>query len=216
MRARGCPTVRLSRSSSRPRVASCSASSLITGSRLEAEDIVQEAFTRVFQHWDRVREMENPAGYLERTAMNVFRSQYRRATMAVRRTIGTAPEQDAFEAIEDRDVATRALAILTPRQRRQSCSPRDSGTRATRPPGSWESNRPRSGRSRIKHAVRWSKHGVRPMAHSGARSNERSSATSRADSPSIRSTNGGSASTAGAARPQVWSEWSWAASSSCR
>ncbi len=90
---------------------------VITGSRLEAEDIVQEAFTRVFQHWDRVREMENPAGYLERTAMNVFRSQYRRATMAVRRTIGTAPEQDAFEAIEDRDVATRALAILTPRQR---------------------------------------------------------------------------------------------------
>jgi RNA polymerase sigma-70 factor (ECF subfamily) len=90
---------------------------VITGSRLEAEDIVQEAFTRVFQHWDRVREMENPAGYLERTAMNVFRSQYRRATVAVRRTIGTAPEQDAFEAIEDRDVATRALAILTPRQR---------------------------------------------------------------------------------------------------
>ena len=71
----------------------------------------------MFQHWDRVREMENPAGYLERTAMNVFRSQYRRATMAVRRTIGTAPEQDAFEAIEDRDVATRALAILSPRQR---------------------------------------------------------------------------------------------------
>ena len=90
---------------------------VITGSRTEAEDIAQEAFTRVFQRWERVREMENPAGYLERTAMNVFRSQYRRATMAVRRTIGTAPEQDAFGAIEDRDVATRALAILSPRQR---------------------------------------------------------------------------------------------------
>lgn len=90
---------------------------VITGSRLEAEDIVQEAFTRVFQRWDRVREMENPAGYLERTAMNLFRSQYRRAAMSVRRTIGAAPEQDVFEAVEDRTVVSRALAALTPRQR---------------------------------------------------------------------------------------------------
>lgn len=90
---------------------------VITRSRAEAEDIVQEAFTRVYHHWDRVREMENPSGYLERTAMNVFRSQYRRATMALRRSIGVAPERDVFQAVEDRDVATRALAVLTPRQR---------------------------------------------------------------------------------------------------
>jgi RNA polymerase sigma factor (sigma-70 family) len=90
---------------------------VITGSRAEAEDIVQEAFTRVFQHWERVREMENPSGYLERTAMNVFRKQYRRAKMGMRRTAGVAPERDVYQAVEDRDVATRALAVLTPRQR---------------------------------------------------------------------------------------------------
>lgn len=91
--------------------------SVITGSRSEAEDIVQEAFTRVFQRWDRVGTMENPAGYLERTAMNVFRNQYRRAAMALRRSIGVAPDLDVFQAVEDRDVAARALALLTPRQR---------------------------------------------------------------------------------------------------
>ncbi len=90
---------------------------VIVGSRAEAEDIVQEAFTRVYQHWDRVRDMEDPAAYLERTAMNVFRNQYRRATMAVRRSLRAAPERDVFQAVEDRDVATRALAVLTPRQR---------------------------------------------------------------------------------------------------
>lgn len=90
---------------------------VITGSRQEAEDILQEAFTRVLQRWERVREMENPAGYLERTAMNVFRSQYRRAAISVRRTIGAPPEQDVFQAVEDRDVASRALAMLAPRQR---------------------------------------------------------------------------------------------------
>jgi RNA polymerase sigma factor (sigma-70 family) len=90
---------------------------VITGSRTEAEDIAQEAFTKVFERWDRVRGIENPAGYLEITAMNVFRNQYRRASMALRKTVGAAPAQDVFQAVEGRDVAVRALAELTPRQR---------------------------------------------------------------------------------------------------
>lgn len=90
---------------------------VITGSRSEAEDILQEAFTRIFQRWDRLSEIQNPAGYLERTAMNVFRNQYRRAGLALRRSVGIGPDQDVFQVIEDRDLATRALASLTPRQR---------------------------------------------------------------------------------------------------
>jgi RNA polymerase sigma factor (sigma-70 family) len=90
---------------------------VITGSRSEAEDIAQEAFTRVFEKWERIAGIENPGGYLERTAMNVFRNQYRRAGLAVRRTVRLAPEQDVFQLVEDRDVASRALAQLTPKQR---------------------------------------------------------------------------------------------------
>ncbi len=91
--------------------------SVITGSRSEAEDLAQEAFTRVFERWDVVGEMEDPAGYLHRTAMNVFRNDFRRVKQALKRTARVAPEQDVFKDVEDRDQATRALAALTPRQR---------------------------------------------------------------------------------------------------
>jgi len=91
--------------------------SVITGSRREAEDLAQEAFVRIFERWDVVATMEAPAGYLHRTAMNLFRNQYRRAKVALGRAVGLGPQQDVFKAVEDRDVAARALASLSPRQR---------------------------------------------------------------------------------------------------
>jgi RNA polymerase sigma factor (sigma-70 family) len=92
--------------------------SLVTGSRQEAEDVMQVAFMKVFERWDRVAAMENPEGFLYRVAMNEFRSRYRRAKRAIRRTITAAPTDDAFEeAIEDRDVVIRALRELVPQQR---------------------------------------------------------------------------------------------------
>ena len=92
--------------------------SLVTGSRQEAEDVMQVAFMKVFERWDRVAAMENPDGFLYRVAMNEFRSRYRRAKRAIRRAITSAPSDEAFEeAIEDRDVVIRALRELVPRQR---------------------------------------------------------------------------------------------------
>lgn len=90
---------------------------VITGSRAEAEDIAQEAFTNVFERWSEVRDMDNPTGYLYRSAINTFRSGRRRAGRALRRAVGLAPPPDVFAAIEDRDVALHALSRLTPRQR---------------------------------------------------------------------------------------------------
>jgi RNA polymerase sigma factor (sigma-70 family) len=85
---------------------------VITGSAGEAEDIAQEAFTRLYERWGSVSSMDDPAGYLHRTAMNVFRKQLRRAKVAAKRTVGLGPERDVFE-----DVAIRAIAPLPPRQR---------------------------------------------------------------------------------------------------
>jgi RNA polymerase sigma factor (sigma-70 family) len=90
---------------------------VITGSRSEAEDLAQEAFTRVFERWEIVAGMEDPAGYLHRTAMNLFKSQYRRAATALKRAIGLGPERDVFKDVEDRHVARHSLSSLTPRQR---------------------------------------------------------------------------------------------------
>lgn len=90
---------------------------VITRNRQEAEDLSQEAFARLWERWDAIGAMENPTGYLHRTAMNLFRSRYRRALIAARRGIGHAAEVDAYEAIDDRQVALQALGTLTPRQR---------------------------------------------------------------------------------------------------
>jgi RNA polymerase sigma-70 factor (ECF subfamily) len=90
---------------------------LITGSRFEAEEIAQEAFLAVWQRWDRVGGMENPAGYLYRTAMNAFRRRRRRAALALRRAVGRGHEEDAFAAADTRDALDRALAGLSRRQR---------------------------------------------------------------------------------------------------
>jgi RNA polymerase sigma-70 factor (ECF subfamily) len=90
---------------------------VITRNRQEAEDLSQDAFARMWERWDTVGAMENPAGYLHRTAMNLFRSRYRRALLAARRGIGIATQEDAFEAVDDHQVALQALSNLAPRQR---------------------------------------------------------------------------------------------------
>ena len=90
---------------------------VITGSRQEAEDISQDAFARLWERWATVSRMANPAGYLHRTAMNLFRNRYRRALLAARRTISSPIEDDAFEAVDDRQVALQVLRSMAPRQR---------------------------------------------------------------------------------------------------
>jgi RNA polymerase sigma-70 factor (ECF subfamily) len=90
---------------------------LTTGSRHEAEEIAQEAFVRVLERWDRVSSLENPAGYLFQTGMNLFRKRYRRARLWERLQLPTKESDDAFALVDDRDVLVRALRELSPRQR---------------------------------------------------------------------------------------------------
>jgi len=94
-----------------------SALCLVTGSRAEAEELMQDAFLRLWERWDRVAALEDPEGYLYRTAMNGFRKRYRRAAIALRRAVGAAEPPDDFAAIEDRDSVLRALRRLKPDQR---------------------------------------------------------------------------------------------------
>src|SRR3954468_6219910 len=77
---------------------------LVTGDRFEAEEIMQDAFLRVWERWSRVSVMDEPGGFLFRTAMNVFRNRYRRAALALRRVASLAPTEDVLATVEDRDV----------------------------------------------------------------------------------------------------------------
>jgi RNA polymerase sigma-70 factor (ECF subfamily) len=90
---------------------------LVTGNRSEAEELMQDAFLKVWERWDRVGAMDDPVGYLYRTAMNLFRKRYRRAMLAIRRTVGHAPPADDFSDVDERETVRRVLAGLPPRQR---------------------------------------------------------------------------------------------------
>jgi RNA polymerase sigma factor (sigma-70 family) len=61
--------------------------------------------------------MENPAGYLYRTALNLYRRRLRRASVAMRRAFNILPNIDELAGVEVRDEAVRLLGKLTPRER---------------------------------------------------------------------------------------------------
>jgi RNA polymerase sigma-70 factor (ECF subfamily) len=92
---------------------------LIVGNAQEAEELMQDAFLKVWERWDRVSRMDNPAGYLCRIAVNGARSRIRRLRLAARRTIAAAtpPTPDPFADVDLRDELVRALAALSERQR---------------------------------------------------------------------------------------------------
>jgi RNA polymerase sigma factor (sigma-70 family) len=95
---------------------------LACGSREEAEDVLQDAFARVWRHWGRVSLMDNPGGYLHRTAFNVFLSSRRRLSRGLALgltslTGGGSDERSTETAVESRLLLLSALGRLPPRQR---------------------------------------------------------------------------------------------------
>ena len=88
----------------------------VTGDRHEAEEIMQDAFLRMWERWDE-GQFDDPSAYLFRTAMNVFRNRYRRSALGMRRTLSITPSDDAFASVDDRDLVVRSLRELTPDQR---------------------------------------------------------------------------------------------------
>lgn len=92
---------------------------LATGDRHEAEDLAQDAMARVYERWDRVRETEDPIGYVFRVALNRRRSLIRRLATAVKRTprARTEASVEPTNAIDDRDAIRRALQGLPDTQR---------------------------------------------------------------------------------------------------
>jgi RNA polymerase sigma factor (sigma-70 family) len=90
---------------------------LLTRNRQEAEEVMQDAFLRLWVRWDRVQRHPDPIAYLYRTAMNLWRSRVRRAAVAARRTVDQARRTDEMAEVEARDVVVRALAGLPARQR---------------------------------------------------------------------------------------------------
>jgi RNA polymerase sigma-70 factor (ECF subfamily) len=90
---------------------------IVTGNPQEAEEVMQDAFISVLERWDRVSAMENPTGYLYRTAFHVVHKRTRRAARVLRHAVLMQPDVDEFAVAEDRQIVRRALGQLTRRQR---------------------------------------------------------------------------------------------------
>jgi RNA polymerase sigma factor (sigma-70 family) len=91
---------------------------LLTGSAAEGEDLAQEAMARVLERWDRVSAMEDPEGYLYRTALNLHRNAVRRLAMAARRQVFRESVDDPDDA--DRRVDLRRAIRSLPRGQREA------------------------------------------------------------------------------------------------
>jgi RNA polymerase sigma factor (sigma-70 family) len=89
----------------------------VTGQRQDAEELMQDAFLRMWERWDRIDEIQDPTGYLFRVALNGFRMRRRRAAIALRRVLPAGEERDVFTDAEMRADVRRLLLGLTPRQR---------------------------------------------------------------------------------------------------
>jgi RNA polymerase sigma factor (sigma-70 family) len=83
----------------------------------QAEEVMQDAFLRLWERWDRLGEVRDLEGYLYRTALNGWFQRGRRVARAARRVILVRPVLDPLEAVDDRDLLSRRLLELPERQR---------------------------------------------------------------------------------------------------
>jgi RNA polymerase sigma-70 factor (sigma-E family) len=93
---------------------------LLTGDWPAAEDLVQTTFIKVWRHWERVRDTDDPAAYVRRILVNTHLKMLRRRWSGERPAAELPEGTDALDALEASDVRhslRAALATLPPRQR---------------------------------------------------------------------------------------------------
>jgi len=94
---------------------------LLSGSRPLAEDLVQEAFARLWQHWGNLRDPDAGIGYLRVTIVNLARSSFRRRLLELRHRVvlpavaeppDSAGRLDVLGALARLPMGKRACVVL--------------------------------------------------------------------------------------------------------
>jgi len=91
----------------------------LRGSRVGAEEVVQEAFLRAHARWDDVRSLAEPAHWVRRVALNLATSRWRRLGSEARALARlpadrSAAEDRGYQRVEDADRFWRAVRRLAP------------------------------------------------------------------------------------------------------
>src|SRR5215467_14711334 len=89
----------------------------VTGNRHDAEELMQDAFLKLWERWSDIGRIEDPTAYLFRVALNGFRMRRRRTAMAIRKAFPAAEGRDEFLDAEMRADVRALLLLVTPRQR---------------------------------------------------------------------------------------------------
>lgn len=89
----------------------------VTGNRADAAELMQEAFLKVWERWDRVETIDDPRAYLFRVALNGSRMRARAARRATRRLVAPSSSTDPYDEIDLREDVRQMLRSLAPRQR---------------------------------------------------------------------------------------------------
>lgn len=89
----------------------------VTGDRADAADLMQEAFLKLWERWDRIDRIEDPRAYLFRVALNGSKMRARAARRAARLAIPLGVVRDPYDDVDIREDVRTMLLQITPRQR---------------------------------------------------------------------------------------------------
>ena len=92
---------------------------LLAGDHASAEDLLQNAFAKLYLSWDKVRDREALDGYVRRIMVNENNSLWRRAWKRREHSTDTMPETGAHESYDDGlgGALWSYISTLSPKQR---------------------------------------------------------------------------------------------------
>ena len=92
---------------------------VLSGSQTAAEDLAQDAMTAAYRDWDRIGSMDNPVGYVRRTAANLAVSAVRRRLAEAAALLRLSGQRQSFPELAAPDEEFWAAVRALPRRQAQ-------------------------------------------------------------------------------------------------